>query len=130
MKYAFFLFLTVCAFNGKAQINADSIKNNLAGKEWKITQYETFSVVDAPKPEQVNDQLFFKADDMTFRIIENGKEYKGKWTIMNPAVYISCKSSSGNWAKVYKVISIDTRQAVIEYKDPDLIKTKYYLEQK
>ena len=127
MKHFILPFLLFFTLTVNAQITADSIKTKLAGKEWKITKYEVFGVLDAPKPEQLNDQISLKPD-MTFTIVENGKEYKGKWTIMNPVVYISCKAAT--WSKVYKVISINEKTAVIEYKDPDLIKTKYYLELK
>jgi hypothetical protein len=127
MKHLILPFLLFFTLTVKAQITADSIKTKLAGKEWKISKYEVFGVMDAPKPEQVNDLISLKPD-MTFTIIENGKEYKGKWTIMNPVVYISCKAAT--WNKVYKVISINEKTAVIEYKDTDLIKTKYYLEVK
>lgn len=120
------LFIFLC-FAVNAQVTADQIKEELAGKEWKIVSYEVFGVNDAPKPEQVNDKILLKAD-MSFVIVENGKEYKGKWTIMNPSNYISCKAATGGWTKVYKVLSTGEKEASIEYKDPDLIKTKYYLE--
>lgn len=129
MKYTLSILFVFLCFTVNAQITADQIKGELAGKEWKIVSYEVFGVNDAPKPEQVNDKIFLKAD-MSFVIVENGKEYKGKWTIMNPASYISCKAATGSWTKVYKVLSIGEKQSVIEYKDPDLIKTKYYLELK
>lgn len=112
----------------QAQITADQIKTGLAGKEWKVTKYEIFGVKEAPKPDQVNDKIVLNAD-MTFVIIENGKEYKGKWTIMKPVEYINCKST-GTWNKTYKVISIGEKESVIQFKDPDLIKTNYYLETK
>jgi hypothetical protein len=129
MKRYIILLFAFISFSASAQITADQIKTGLAGKEWKITKYEVFGVADAPKPEQVNDVINLKSD-MTFVIVENGIEYKGKWTIMNPVVYISCKSAAGNWAKIYKVLSIGEKESAIEYKDPDLIKTKYYLEAK
>ncbi len=130
MKYfVFTLFIMFITSNAQAQITADQIKADLAGREWKIVNYEVFGVTDAPKAEQINDKIVLNSD-MSFVVVENGKEYKGKWTIMNPVVYISCKSSSGTWSKVYKVISIGEKESVIEYKDPDLIKTKYYLQLK
>jgi hypothetical protein len=119
-----FVLLSISLF---AQISEDQIKTGLAGKEWKITKYEVFGVIDAPKAEQVKDKIVLKSD-MSFIIVENGKEYKGKWSIMNPVMYINCKSSIGSWSKTYKVISVGPKESVIEYKDPDLIKTKYYLE--
>jgi len=127
MKHVLLILFSFFTLTAQAQITADSIKTKLAGHEWKIVSYETFSVTDAPKPEQVNDKIFLKSD-MSFVIVENGKEYKGKWSIMSPAVYISCKATTGGWNKVYKVISIGSIQSVIEYKDPDLIKTRYNLE--
>ena len=127
MKKYLLLLFALYSLSVNAQITADQIKTGLAGKEWKITKYEVFGVADLPKPEQMKDVIYLKSD-MTFLIIENGVEYKGKWTIMNPVVYISCKSSSGAWNKVYKVLSIGDKESAIEYKDPDLIKTKYYLE--
>ena len=121
-SFIFFLFLSVTVVANTA---IDDLKKNLS-KEWKIQQYETFSVQEMPGPDQINDKIHLK-EDMTFFIIENGKEYVGKWTIISPANYISCKSSSGELNKMYKIISCTDKEAVLEYKDPDLIKTKYYL---
>ncbi len=134
MKNLAFLFFIFTSFTLRAQISgdqitADEIKKGLTGKEWKIIKYELFGVDSAPLPEQVNDIISLK-NDMTFVVVENGKEYKGKWTILNPVVYINCKESSGLWSKTYKVISIGEKESIIEYKDPDLIKTKYHLEVK
>jgi len=126
MKKLFTVFFLFIAFSSKAQITAEQIKTGLAGKEWKITKYEVFGVAEALKPEQANDKIVLNAD-MTFTIVENGKEYKGKWSIMKPVEYISCKSSTGTWNKTYKVISIGEKESVIQFKDPDLIKTNYFL---
>jgi hypothetical protein len=129
MKKLWIIIFALFSLSVQAQITAEEIKTNLAGKEWKITKYEVFGVADAPKPEQINDKIFLKTD-MSFVIMENGKEYKGKWNVMNPSVYILCKSATGSWSKTYKIISIGEKESVLEYKDPDLIKTKYYLEVK
>ncbi|HWZ22283.1 MAG TPA: hypothetical protein VNW06_06485 [Cytophagaceae bacterium] len=121
-----FLFVTVSLH---AQITADQIKTGLTGKEWKISKYEVFGVAEAAKPEQSNDKILLNAD-MTFTIVDNGKTYKGKWSILNPVEYISCKATTGSWTKMYKVISIGEKASVIQFKDADLIKTNYYLEVK
>jgi hypothetical protein len=129
MKYILiilFLFITISL---QAQITADQIKTGLAGKEWKVIKYEVFGVTEALKPEQVNDKIILNAD-LTFTIIENGKTFKGKWSIQKPIEYILCKSTTGAWSKIYKVISIGEKESVIQFKDPDLIKTNYYLEVK
>lgn len=119
-----FLFVTVSI---QAQITADQIRTGLTGKEWKVAKYEVFGVAEALKPEQVNDKIVLNAD-MSFTILENGKQYKGKWSIQKPVEYILCKSTTGPWSKMYKVISIGETQSVIQFKDPDLIKTNYFLE--
>jgi hypothetical protein len=129
MKKILMIIFALFSLSAKAQITAEEIKTGLAGKEWKIVKYEVFGVADAPKPEQLNDKIFLKTD-MSFVIVENGKEYKGKWNVMNPSVYILCKATTGAWTKTYKIISIGEKESVLEYKDPDLIKTKYYLELK
>jgi hypothetical protein len=125
-----FLLLTVlisslCYQIANAQISAERIKLELANKEWKIVQYEVFEIPEEPSPEQINDKITLNAD-MTFVIIENGMSYKGKWTVQSPQII--CKTEDKTWAKTYKVMAIDSNKATIEYKDPDLIKTLYYLE--
>ena len=123
------LFLLVLScFSVKAQITATQIKNELAGKEWKIVKYETFGVEEEPKPKQVNDKMTL-SKDMTFFIIEDGKEYLGNWFIQSEA-YINCKTKTGEWSRQYKVISIAEKTATIEYKDPDLTRILYRLELK
>ena len=134
MKYLFLNLMIFVALYSNAQITgdqitADEIKKGLAGKDWKIIKYELFGVDTAPSAEQASDFISLKAD-MTFVVKENGKEYKGKWSILKPVVYITCKAATGGWSKTYKVISIGEKVSIIEYKDPDLIKTKYHLEVK
>jgi hypothetical protein len=127
MMRSLLILLFICfSISLKAQITADQIKTGLAGKEWKITTYEIFGVKETPKPEQVNDKIVLNAD-MTFVIVENGKEYKGKWSILKPVEYINCKSTTGDWVKMYKVISIGEKESMIQFKDADLVKTNYYL---
>lgn len=96
-------------------------------KTWKIIKYETFGVVDMPTEKQANDELTFNSDK-TFTIIENGKTYTGKWNINTG--YIVCVSTDKKFNKTYKIIELLKNTAIVEYKDPDLVKTKYYLEEK
>jgi hypothetical protein len=126
LPIVFVLVLSAFCSSVYAQVSATQIKNELAGKEWKITKYETFGVVDQPTPAQLHDKIVLNTD-MTFLIVENGIEYKGKWSILNPAEYIQCKAPAQSWDKTYKIISIGEKASVLEYKDPVLIKTKYYL---
>ncbi len=120
------IMLTFCmAHSLYAQATAEQIKKEWVGKEWKIIQYETFGMAEDPSVEQAHDKLFLKPD-MTFVIVENGKEYQGKWSVQ--ANYIFCKTDSPiKWSKNYKIMSIEAHISTIEYKDPDLTKTLYYL---
>jgi hypothetical protein len=125
-----FLLLTVlissfCHQIASAQISADRIKLELTNKEWKIVQYEVFEIPEEPTAEQINDKIILNTD-MTFVIVENGISYKGKWSTQSPHIF--CKTEDKTWAKTYKVMAIEGNKATIEYKDPDLIKTLYYLE--
>ena len=124
MKKLFVIIFLLSGYFANAQFTAEQIKATLPGKNWSIVKYEMFGVADEPKPEQVNDKIVLNAD-MSFVIVEKGIEYKGKWSIMNPSVYINCKAS--NWTKMYKIISLGETESVIQFKDPDLIKTDYYL---
>jgi hypothetical protein len=127
-KFILLLSVLISSFSyqiAHAQISADRIKLELANKEWKIVQYEVFEIPEEPSPEQINDKITLNTD-MTFVIIENGISYKGKWTVQSPQII--CKTEDKTWAKTYKVMAIDSKKATIEYKDPDLIKTLYYLE--
>ncbi|MDB5272927.1 MAG: hypothetical protein JWO58_1294 [Chitinophagaceae bacterium] len=128
MKTILFFLLALSCFSLKAQITSTQIKNELAGKEWKIAKYETFGVEAEPKPEQVNDKMTLNKD-MTFFIVEDGKEYFGNWSIQSEA-YINCKSKTGEWSRQYKVISIAEKNATIEYQDSDLTRILYRLELK
>jgi len=127
MKYIAFILLSFLTHIISAQITADQIKADLTNKVWKITKYETFGVSEDPKEAQVNDKILLNSD-MTFLIVENGKEYKGKWSILNPPTYITCKSIDGNWSITYKIISIGEKASIIQFKDPDLVKTDFHLE--
>ncbi|MDB5257381.1 MAG: hypothetical protein JWM14_2076 [Chitinophagaceae bacterium] len=128
MKTIVSLLLVLCCYTLKAQITTGQIKNDLAGKEWKIVKYETFGVEEEPKVEQLNDKLVLNKD-MTFFIIENGKEYLGNWTSTLEGK-INCKSKTGEWSRTYKVITIAEKTATIEYQDADLTRTLYRLEVK
>lgn len=118
---AFFLCL-LCQGALQAQISQEKIQQELAGKDWKIIRYETFGVEEEPRDEQKND-LFRINSNMTFKVVENGTEYTGSWTLNE--CYITCKSKNGSWQKTYKVISIEPKTASLEYKDPDLTRTLY-----
>ncbi|MDF2454273.1 MAG: hypothetical protein K0R51_266 [Cytophagaceae bacterium] len=127
MKTIVSLLLVFCCYTLKAQITTAQIKNDLAGKEWKIVKYETFGVEEEPKPEQLNDK-FILNKDMTFFIVENSKEYLGTWTAA--AGKVSCTSKTGEWSRTYKVITLAEKTAAIEYQDQDLTRTLYRLETK
>ncbi len=126
MKKLLMIILVLSGYIAQAQYTAEQIKTTLTGKNWSIVKYEMFGVSEEPKPEQVSDKIVLNTD-MSFVVIENGKEYKGKWSIMNPSVYIICKATNTSWSKTYKIITIGETESVIQYKDPDLIKTNYYL---
>lgn len=128
MKTIVSLLLVLCCYTLKAQITTTQIKNDLAGKEWKIIKYETFGVEEDPKAEQLNDKISLNKD-LTFFIIENGKEYLGNWAVQ-PDGKVACKSKTGEWSRAYKVISIADKTATIEYQGPDLTRTLYRLETK
>jgi hypothetical protein len=128
MKTIVSLLLVLCCYTLKAQITTAQIKNDLAGKEWKIVKYETFGVEEEPKAEQLNDKLVLNKD-MTFFIVENNKEYLGSWAIQ-PDGKVSCKSKMGEWSRIYKVIAVAEKTATIEYQSPDLTRTLYRLEVK
>lgn len=128
MKTIVSLLLVLCCSTLKAQITAAQIKNDLAGKEWKIVKYETFGVEEEPKAEQLNDKLLLNKD-MSFFVVENGKEYLGSWTSTAEGK-INCKSKTGEWSRIYKVLSITEKTATIEYQGPDLTRTLYRLETK
>jgi hypothetical protein len=128
MKTIVSLLLVLCCYTLKAQSSATQIKNDLAGKEWKIVKYETFGVEEEPKAEQLNDKLVLNKD-MTFFIIENSKEYLGNWSVQ-PDGKVSCKSKMGEWSRSYKVIAVAEKTATIEYQSPDLTRTLYRLESK
>jgi hypothetical protein len=128
MKTHFTLLLALCCFSLKAQMTSTQVNNELAGKEWLIVKYETFGVEEEPKAEQVKDKVVFNKDK-TFFIIENGKEYHGKWMVQSE-INIVCKSQAGEWSRTYKVISIAEKTATIEYQDADLTRTLYRLELK
>lgn len=125
-KIVLFFFMLSGYLANAQQYTAEQIKTSLTNKNWSIVSYEMFGVAEEPKPDQVNDKILLNTD-MTFVIIEKGKEYKGKWSIMNPSVYITCKATNTNWSKTYKIISIGETESIIQYKDPDLIKTDYRL---
>ncbi len=128
MKTIVFLLLSLSCYTLKAQVTATQIKNDLAGKEWKIVKYETFGVEEEPKAEQLNDKVVLNKD-MSFFIVENGKEYLGKWVIQ-PDGKVGCKSKMGEWSRSYKVIAVAEKNATIEYQSPDLTRTLYRLESK
>lgn len=129
MKFTYYsLFTLILAFFSNhilfAQITTEQIKKDWIGKEWKIIKYETFGIEEEPTEEQMNDKILLNSD-MTFIIVEKGVEYKGKWRIQSP--YAFCKSESSTWERTYKIMSIEATSSTIEYKDPDLTKTLYYL---
>ncbi|HSZ71791.1 MAG TPA: hypothetical protein VK750_03880 [Cytophagaceae bacterium] len=126
MKTLVYILLLFSCSALKAQITSTQIKNDLAGKEWRIVKYETFGVEAEPKAEQLNDKVLLNKD-MTFFIIEGGKEYHGTWSVLSEA-NILCKSQTGEWTRAYKVISIVEKAASIEYQDADLNRTLYRLE--
>jgi len=128
MKTIVSLLLVLVSYTLQAQITSAQIKSDLAGKEWKIIKYETFGVEEDPKVEQVNDKIVLNKD-LSFFIIENGKEYMGNWSITADGK-VTCKSKSGEWSRAYKVISIADKIATIEYQGPDLTRTLYRLETK
>jgi hypothetical protein len=111
-----------------AQVTTAQIKNDLSGKEWKIVKYETFGVEEEPKEEQLKDKLLLNKD-MTFFIVENGKEYLGNWS-STPDGRITCKAKTGEWSRIYKVITVSEKTATMEYQSPDLTRTLYRLEAK
>jgi hypothetical protein len=96
-------------------------------KSWKIVKYELFGVSEEPGEERILDELTFGVDK-TFTIIEKGKTYKGTY-IFNSG-YIVCTSLDKQFKRSYRIVEAKESTAVVEYKDPDLIKTKYYLELK
>lgn len=128
MKTIVCLLLVCCCYTLNAQVTATQIKNDLAGKEWTIVKYETFGVEEDPKDEQLKDKILLNKDQ-SFFIVENGKEYLGNWSLQ-PDGRIACKCKTGEWSRVYKVISIAEKTATIEYQGPDLTRTLYRLESK
>jgi hypothetical protein len=125
--YRFFIgiiWMVCISSHVQAQLSPDQIKTNWIGQTWKIIQYETFGITEEPSPEKINDKLLLRSD-MSFLIIENSKSYTGKYTLQTP--YFTCQSTDKTWSKTYKIISIEESKSTIEYKDPDLTKTLYYL---
>ncbi|MCS6824163.1 MAG: hypothetical protein NZ529_07675 [Cytophagaceae bacterium] len=96
-------------------------------KEWSIVKYEMFGVQSLPDSSQINDKIHLKPD-MTFVLIERGKKITGKWSVHNAGEWMFLHVSSPKTeTRNFKIISVDDKEAVIEYKDPDLVKTKYFL---
>jgi len=123
------VFFVVVFFSMKvsAQLTKETIQADFVGKRWKITAYETFGVSELPNERQGEDYILLTPEGV-FTIKENGSEYTGKFTLMTPVGYFSCKTDPKKWSKTYKIISIDKNRAVIQYKDDTLIKTDYYLD--
>lgn len=121
----YILFVSSFSFKAYAQVSNEQIKKDWIGKTWKIVQYETFGIIEEPSQEQVQDKILIHPD-MTFFILENGKALKGKCNLQN--VYLTCTTEGNSWNKVYKITSLENQKSTLEYKDPDLIKTYYYLE--
>ncbi len=119
------LIFAIVSLKVQAQLSQEQIKKDWMGKTWKIVQYETFGVSEDPSPEQLQDNIQVN-QDMTFTIVENGKSLKGKWRLQS--VYLTCTAEGSTWSKTYKIISIENQKSILEYKDPDLTKTLYYLE--
>jgi hypothetical protein len=103
-----------------AQTNTEKLT-----KKWKITAYETFGVKEDLKDNQKKDFLQFNADK-TYSGIENGKEVAGTWNVDKTNTYLTTTSKNKE-TRSYKIYSVTDKEAVIEYKDATLIKTKYYL---
>jgi hypothetical protein len=113
-----FIFITNAVY---AQTNAEKLT-----KKWKITAYETFGVKEDLKENQKKDFLQFNADK-TYKGIENGNEVTGTWSVEKTNTYLTTTNSKNKETRSYKIYSVSDKEAVIEYKDATLIKTKYYL---
>ena len=120
------IFLTTIVLLMSLVFSFAQTKTEQMSKKWKITAYETFGVKEDLKEEQKKDYLQFNADK-TFVGIENGKEVSGKWNIEKTNTYLTTTNTATKEVRNYKLYSVTDKDAVIEYKDPDLIKTKYYL---
>lgn len=121
MKTLFTVFMLLAAFTAFSQS-----KTEMLTKKWKITAYETFGVKEDLKDNQKKDYLEFKADK-TFIGIENGVEVSGTWQVEKTNVYLFTTNAKTKEKRNYKIYSVSEKEALIEYKDATLIKTKYYM---
>ena len=121
----FFIFIFSITTTAYTQ-STDSLKQKLS-KEWKLKKYEQFGLIDDPIEEQKNDKIILKSD-LTCTVVEGGKSYTGTWGLDKTNVYIMCKLNNGTVKRQYKIISIQNKEAILEYQSPDLIRTKYHME--
>jgi hypothetical protein len=111
-----------------AQPSAEDIKDNWMGKLWKVVQYETAGMSENPSIEQTYDKIIIY-HNATFIIVENGKVYKGSWTMQGSSFTCRADGEDSAWRKTYTVVSTNDRKSTMESQDMGSPKKLYYLEQ-
>jgi hypothetical protein len=96
-------------------------------KEWKVKNFELFGVSHEPDSAQLlNGKLLF-TNDGTCKITNMSRTYTGKWTVDAKNTFLTITEDGNNDKKMYKVYNYSDTELLIEYKDPELMKTKFLL---
>ena len=131
MKKLFFIsaIILVCITNGYSQTTTaktDDLapKEKMLCKTWKMVSSEQFGVVAKPTEAEKNDSLTF-TNDRKVTVTREGKTLQGSWKTNKIQSYIYISVDNSTEKILFKLISVNDKELVYEYQDPDLIRTTY-----
>jgi len=118
-------FLTLFSKISFCQTNTNI--NSLICQEWKLVFYEQNGEKFPPAPEQENSRMIFYLDHKV-KSIEPDNIQNGVWKYNSTTQLLSITDNETAEIATMKVLKLTKKEIVLEYKAPDGIPLKMYLE--
>jgi hypothetical protein len=93
-------------------------QESLLAREWKLAYYEEAGERIPPSPDQRNDVMDIHADH-TVVSIESGGTQRGTWSYDEGKKELVVLDSSTKEQMVLRVVFLDAKSCILEFKDPD-----------
>jgi hypothetical protein len=101
-----------------AQTATTNPKVKPLSKEWKFVASETFSLEQAPTEAQKADMLILM-ENGRYRMILNGKNEGGTWTVDKSGKNITLTQDATNEVKTLKVLEQTDKRLKVDYRDKE-----------
>jgi hypothetical protein len=109
------IFIVLFSLN---KLYGQSHIDSLLCKEWRMSYYIEAGRKVLPAGIQKNDRMIFYSDHKA-KSIEGGRIQRGVWHYEPKTQILSVVDNDTNENPVMKIISIEEKECILEYKDPN-----------